>query len=58
MWDKGIYLTDETAMIYVYYGTIHALREYENAFKKFLKDELKDGKTLYTDKTSGKKERN
>ena len=42
-------------MINVYNGTSHALGEYRNAFKNFLKDELKDEKTLYTDMISGKK---
>ena len=45
-------------MIYVYNITSHALDEYRNAFKKLLKNELKDEKTLYTDMISGKKERN
>ena len=42
-------------MIYVYDITSHALGEYRNAFKKLLKNELKDEKTLYTDMISGKK---
>ena len=42
-------------MIYVYNITSHALGEYRNAFKKLLKNELKDEKTLYTDMISGKK---
>ena len=37
VWDKGIYLTDERTMIYVYYGTIHALCEYQKVFKTFLR---------------------
>ena len=32
MWDKGIYLTDETAIIYVYDVNNYALGEYRNAF--------------------------
>ena len=31
-------------MIYVYDGKNYALGEYQNAFKKVFKDELKDGK--------------
>ena len=58
MWDKGIYLTDETAIIYVYDGNNYALGKYRNAFKNFSKDELKDRKTLYTDMISGKKKMN
>ena len=34
-----------------------ALGEYQHALKNFFKDELKDGKTLYTDTISGKKKR-
>ena len=49
VWDKGIYLTDETRMINVYERNNYALEEYQNAFKNFFKDKLTDGKTLYTD---------
>ena len=38
-------------MIYVYDGKSYVLGEYRNAFKKVFKDELKDGKKLYTDKS-------
>ena len=55
MWDKGKYLTDETAMINIYDRKNYALSEYRNAFKNFLKDELTDGKTLCTDTISGEK---
>ena len=44
-------------MINVYDGRSHALGEYQHVFKNFLKDEVKDGKTLYIDTISGKKER-
>ena len=53
-WDKGIYLIDETTMIYVHDGKSYVLDEYRCAFKNFLKDELKVGETLYTDPISGK----
>ena len=42
-------------MIYVYDGKNYVLGKYQYAFKNFFKDELKDEKTLYTDKISGKK---
>ena len=42
-------------MTYVYDGKKYALGEYLNAFKNFFKDELKDGKTLYSDTVSGKR---
>ena len=45
-------------MLYVYKGKKYVLGEYRNAFKNFLKDELKDGKTLYNDMIRGKKEIN
>ena len=32
MWDTGIYLTDKTAMIFVYDEKNYALGEYRNAF--------------------------
>ena len=54
-WDKSVYLKDETTMINVYDGRSHALGEYQHVFKNFLKDEVKDGKTLYIDTISGKK---
>ena len=55
MWDKGKYLTDETAVIYIYDRKSYALGEYRNAFKNFSKDELTQGKTLCTDMISGEK---
>ena len=42
-------------MIYVFDGKNYVLGKYRHAFKNFFKDELKDEKTLYTDKISGKK---
>ena len=57
-WDKGIYLTDGTTMVYVYNGKNYALDKYRHAFENFLKDESKDWKTLYTDTISGKREMN
>ena len=54
-WNKSVYLKDETKMIYAYNGKGRALGEYQHAFKNFLKDQLKDGKTLYTDTISGEK---
>ena len=36
-------------------GKSLALGEYEHAFKNFFYDELKDGKTLYSNTISGKK---
>ena len=59
--DKGIYLANESAMIFVYDGiylyifVTYAFGEYRNAFKSFFKNESKDRKTLYTDTISGKK---
>ena len=46
-------IKDKTAMIYN--GRSHALCEYQYAFKNFFKDELRNGKKLYTDMISGKK---
>ena len=43
-WDKSVNLKDETTMINIYNGRSYALGDYQHAFKKFFKDELKDGK--------------
>ena len=53
-WDKNVDSKDETTMIDVYNGRIHALGKYQHVFKNFFNDELRQ-KTLYTDMISGKK---
>ena len=48
IWDKSVYLTDGTTMVYVYNGKKRHLGKYQHIFKNVFKDELKDGKTLHT----------
>lgn len=43
-------LVDETTIILEAEGKANAMGEYMRAFKSFFQNELKDGKTLYTDK--------
>ena len=48
IWDKSVYQTDGTTMVYVYNGKKRHLGKYQHIFKNVFKDELKDGKTLHT----------
>ena len=49
-YDKNALLVDETTIILEAEGKANAMGEYMRAFKSFFQNELKDGKTLNTDK--------
>lgn len=48
-YDKNALLVDETTIILEAEGKANAMGEYMRAFKSFFQNELKYGKTLYTD---------